>query len=442
MTNGAAPITQRLRPNVAVLALLLAGGSLLAAGSMWRPPSVLANHPLTLTVTALDVTKTYGAPMPELEWEMVLDGTVHPPDDDVHVCHDDDPTCPGSLPTTQSHEFSWSGLPTCSTEASASSPVGSYPITCTGVTVVDGTLEYVPGALTISPAPLVVTAADATRAYGTPDPSIGHTINGLVAGDDSSSLDALPTCSSEATRLSNVGIYATSCSGTLSANYEPTFVDGHLSVTRAPVTVKVEDAERTYGSQPGEVALSFEGLPDGGDGPIAPGTLACTIVAADTVPGSYLVNCSALATPNYQLGFAAGTLTVVPALLTIAAQDVARARGEPNPPFEVTYEGFVLGHDLSILSGDLQCASVADAASPPGVYPITCSGLAAEGYAIVYADGVLSVAAPGSDGAAPPSDETEGSGTGPGESGPGASAPGASAPGAVLPDTAMRSGGG
>ena len=56
--------------------------------------------------------------------------------------------------------------PTLATTATASSHVGSYPITATGAVDADYTISYQPGSLSVTPAALTITADSKTKLYG------------------------------------------------------------------------------------------------------------------------------------------------------------------------------------------------------------------------------------------------------------------------------------
>jgi len=85
------------------------------------------------------------------------------------------------------------------------------------------------------------------------------------------------------------------------------------------------------------------------------------------------------------------SLVVTPAPLTIEVNDVTRAYGVPNPPFSVTYMGFVNGDTSADLSGTLTFTTQATEMSSPGTYVITPSGLTASNYIITFVDGVLTI---------------------------------------------------
>src|SRR5260221_8902674 len=80
------------------------------------------------------------------------------------------------------------------TTATASSPIGSYPITptATGTNLGNYTVVYVNGTLSVGQATLTVTASNASRAYGAANPSFTGTYTGAV-GTDSFTIAGNPT---------------------------------------------------------------------------------------------------------------------------------------------------------------------------------------------------------------------------------------------------------
>jgi hypothetical protein len=83
----------------------------------------------------------------------------------------------------------------------------------------------------------------------------------------------------------------------------------------------------------------------------------------------------------------------VPVPLTITANPVSRQYGTADPPFTVSYSGFVNGEGPSVLSGQLSCLGNDTISSPVGSYAIDCSSstLTSPNYIITYAKGALNV---------------------------------------------------
>jgi MBG domain (YGX type)/Dockerin type I domain/Bacterial Ig-like domain (group 3) len=123
------------------------------------------------------------------------------------------------------------GMPLCTTTATQSSPVGTYPINCTGVTSSNYTITFVPGTLTITPAQLTLTANSVSRAFGAANPALNSvTPSSFVNGDTLASLSGTLLCTTSATINSPVGVYPITCSGLTSPNYTISFVPGTLTI--------------------------------------------------------------------------------------------------------------------------------------------------------------------------------------------------------------------
>jgi hypothetical protein len=87
------------------------------------------------------------------------------------------------------------------------------------------------------------------------------------------------------------------------------------------------------------------------------------------------------------------TASIIPASLTVAADDKSRVYGDVNPPLTLSYAGFVSGEDTNVLSGAAGLSTVADTNSPVGTYPIqiTIGSLASLNYAFNVTNGSLAV---------------------------------------------------
>jgi len=168
----------------------------------------------TLTITANNATKVYGAAVPPLSAN--FSGFVNG-------------DSPASLSTS----------PTMSTTATYASPVlpGGYTIIASGASDPDYIISYRPGTLLITPAPLTITANDASMVQGTAMPPLTMTCSGLVNGDSPACLTTTPTLTTPATPLSPAGAYPIVVGGACSANYAITYANGVLTVTPAPVRI-------------------------------------------------------------------------------------------------------------------------------------------------------------------------------------------------------------
>lgn len=335
---------------------------------------VLTVNPAPLTITANDATRQYGHANPNLN-NVTYSGFVNGEG-------------PGVL----------SGTLSCTTTATPSSPVAGspYPVTCSGLTSGNYNITFGPGQLTITSAPLTVTASNATREYGQANPVFTASYNGFVNGETSSVLTGTLTCTTPATTSSPVSgsPYAINCSGQTSTNYAITYVPGQLTVTPAPLTITANNTSRQYGQANPSFTVSNSGFVDGEGPGVLSGILSCTTTATPSSPvtgNPYPIICSGLTSANYSISYAPGQLTVTPAPLTITANNATKILDAPNPSFTVTYSGFVNGEGPGVLTGALSCTTTATTTSPVGSYPIACSGLGSTNYSISDVSGTLRI---------------------------------------------------
>ena len=168
--------------------------------------------PAALTITADNQTKVYGAALPTLT--ATYTGFVNG-------------DTAASLTTP----------PTLTTTATAASHVAGspYAITASGAVDSDYTISYVAGTLTVTPAPLTITADNQTKIYGAALPTLTASYSGFVNGDTAASLTTQPTLTTTATAASHVAgsPYTITASGAVDADYTISYVAGTLTVTPA-----------------------------------------------------------------------------------------------------------------------------------------------------------------------------------------------------------------
>ncbi len=120
--------------------------------------------------------------------------------------------------------------PTVSTTATASSPVGTYPITVTGAASPNYIISYSPGTLAITQAVLTVTADNKSRKYGDANPAFTLTYSGFINGDDASKLTTAPVAVNNSNATTAPGNYPITVSGGASADYTFNYVPGTLTI--------------------------------------------------------------------------------------------------------------------------------------------------------------------------------------------------------------------
>ncbi len=206
-----------------------------------------------------------------------------------------------------------------STAATISSPVGTYAINATvsGPAAANYTITVVPGTLTITTAtaPLVITVNNASRPYGTANPTFSSSITGALNGDTFTI-----NYSTTATIASPVGTYpiTATVSGPAAANYSNiTVVPGTLTITPAAgvLVVTVNNASRPFGTANPTFTGTISGALNGDTFTIAYSTTATIASPVGAYPITATVSGPAAA--NYS------NITVVPGTLTITSTAAA-----------------------------------------------------------------------------------------------------------------------
>jgi 6-phosphogluconolactonase (cycloisomerase 2 family) len=305
---------------------------------------------------------------------------------------DPNPTFTGTITGLKNGDVITANYTTTATQLS---PVGTYPITATLVdpnnVLGNYTVTINNGTLTITPAALVITANNAARLYGDPNPAFTGTIAGIKNGDNITAIYATP-----ATPASPIGTYpiipSPSDNGTGAlANYVVTLNNGSLTVSPAPLTVTANNATRAFGAPNPVFTGTIVGIKNGDNITATYSTPA----TASSPAGTYPI-IPALVDPtgklgNYTVTINNGTLTVTTAILTVTANNASRFYGDPNPVFTGTISGIQNGDNITATY-----SSVADPTSPVGTYPIvptlSDNGTGAlANYVVVSNNGVLTV---------------------------------------------------
>ena len=321
----------------------------------------------TLSVTADDKSKTYGAANPTL-------------------------TVSYSGFAGSDSESDLATAPTATTSATTTSGAGTYAITASGGVSDNYTFSYTDGTLTVDKATLSVTADDQSKTYGDANPALTVSYSGFVGSDGASALTTAPTASTTATTTSGAGTYAITASGGVSDNYTFSYTDGTLTVDKATLSVIADDQSKTYGDANPTLTVSYSGFV-GSDGESALTTVPTATTTATTTSGSgtYPITVSGGADNNYTFSYTDGTLTVGKVALSVTADDQSKTYGDANPALTVSYSGFVGSDGASALTTAPTATTSATTTSGAGTYPITVSGGADNNYTFSYTDGMLTV---------------------------------------------------
>ena len=307
---------------------------------------------------------------------------------------------------TANYEFEYSGFvngdtkaavttaPTVTSTATKTSPVGEYTTSLSGGSAANYEFtEYVGGKLTITKAPLWITAKNAERSYGYNNPAFAFSYEGFANGETESVLTKKPVGATTATKSSPVGKYDITVSGAEATNYDIIdYVKGTLTVTPAVVTVNVGNYTRVYGQNNPEFTYTLTGFVNNEtESVLTTRPTLSTVATNSSNVGQYAVNASGAVAPNYSFSYTEGLLTITKASLKVTADDVTWMIGSEWPTFAVTYQGFVNNETESVLTKKPVAATTATKDSPEGTYAITVSGGKATNYDFEYVSGTLTI---------------------------------------------------
>ena len=273
-----------------------------------------------------------------------------------------------------------------STIVDNSSKVGKYEIVASGVVSDKYEISYIPGTLTVTKAPLSISAGNYTKKQGDAMPVFKASYTGFKNGENESVLTKQPVFSCEANEASVPAEYAVTISGADAENYDISYEQGRLTVVEADaVVVRAKSYSRQYGDENPVFEFETEGAALDGTPEIV-----CSAVANSPV-GSYTIEVKQGSIKNYNVHFESGSLVIIKAPLTISAGNYTKKQGDAMPVFKASYAGFKNGENESVLTKLPVFSCEANEASAPAEYAVTISGADAENYDISYEQGRLTV---------------------------------------------------
>jgi hypothetical protein len=130
--------------------------------------------------------------------------------------------------------------PLLSSAATIDSPVGAYSIDADHASDNNYEISYVSGVLTINKAALTAKAENKSRAFNAENPEFTIEYTGFKINEDASTLESEPIVSTIATEASPVGQYILEITGGVSVNYELSYINGQLTITKANQVIAFE----------------------------------------------------------------------------------------------------------------------------------------------------------------------------------------------------------
>jgi len=172
-----------------------------------------------------------------------------------------------------------------------------------------------------SQGPVVITAMSYTREYGEPNPTFGFTASGA-------DIQGKPQITCSATQASPVGEYPIVIKkGSVTTDVD-SYVNGRLTIAKAPLTVKANDATMEEGSAMPELSLSYEGWKNGeNESALTRKPQVATTATAQSPVGEYPIVVTGGQAVNYNLVYEDGvfTVTMSDGLKAVQSADVKEA---------------------------------------------------------------------------------------------------------------------
>jgi hypothetical protein len=354
-------------------------------------PGLLTVNPAALTITANNASKSYGQTITFTGTEFTATGLQN-----------------GQ--TVGSATLASAG-------AAATANVAGSPYTITANNATGGTftpsnyaITYDPGLLTVNPAALTITANNASKSYGQTITFTGteFTATGLLNGE---TIGSATLASAGAAATANVAgsPYAITASnatgGTFTpSNYAITYDPGLLTVNPAALTITANNASKSYGQTLTFTGTEFTstGLQNGETVGSATLTSAGAPATAGVAGSPYAITASNATggtfTPsNYAITYDPGLLTVNPAVLTIAANNLSKTYGQTITFTGTEFTSTGLQNGETVGSATLASAGApATAAVAGSPYAITVANVVGgtfnpSNYTITYDPGILTV---------------------------------------------------
>ena len=286
--------------------------------------------------------------------------------------------------------------PTISTTVDETTAIGNHigAITVSGAIDDNYLFSYVPGDFEITKSVLTVTANRQVKEYGQANPPLTFSYSGWVNGVEE--IDVPPTIYTNVDFVTTSGTYVDAILffGGSDNNYTFNFVYGTFEIYKATLSVTADQQIKAYGEENPELTYSVSGWKNS-DNPdkLTKKPVTSTLIDKNSGAGKYknAITVSGGYDVNYVFTYTPADFDVTKAQLTVTAESKSKCfDGEVySGTNDVTYSGFVAGEDETTLEGELNFGGTFAAATNAGTYSIIPEGLTSENYELVYQNGSL-----------------------------------------------------
>lgn len=224
-----------------------------------------------------------------------------------------------------------------------------------------------------------LTARNYTREYGEENPEFGFTA-------DKGGFSGEPVITCEATKESPVGTYPIVIAQGSVDNEFVTYVNGTLTITKAPLTARAKSYTCKQGEEIPALGVEYSGWKlSETENVLTRKPTATTSATAQSAPGTYAIIVSGGEARNYDFNYVNGTLTITEAdAILVTAKSYTRAYGEENPVLEYTVEG-------GTLMGEPTITCETTKLSPVGTYEIVLGKGSVTNPNVTFVNGTLTI---------------------------------------------------
>jgi len=190
---------------------------------------------------------------------------------------------------------------------------GTHAITASGANSANYAITMVDGTLTVTKAPLTVSADNKAKTYGDADPALTASFTGLRYDDLPTVVSGL-TLSTATGKGATAGTHAIVSANGAADNYSISNENGVLTVGKANLTVTADDKSRLQGEVNPPLSYQFGSFKyDDSQADLALLPTAATTAVQSSLTDSYPITLSGGQAANYDFSYRSATLLVKPA---------------------------------------------------------------------------------------------------------------------------------
>ncbi|MEJ6981373.1 MBG domain-containing protein [Pedobacter sp. P351] len=225
-------------------------------------------------------------------------------------------------------------------------------------------LSYTGANLIIGTKTINVTAEAKTKTYGDADPALTYTSSPLVSGDSFSG--ALSRTTGE-----NVGTYAINQNTlALNSNYMLNFTSENLTIGKGTLVITANNQSKSYGADNPVLTASYSGFVNGDTfNSLTTQPVVSTTATSGFPVGTHPITVGGASSPNYNISYVDGLLTVNPVSLVLSTDNQGKPYGSAFTAFTGTFSGIRNGDNLTATYTSIGSAATANA----GNYPIVAT---------------------------------------------------------------------